>query len=62
MDWMYDQLFNGRRVWVLTMLDTWSRICPVLRVCRIATAWKVISDPPSNWWTPLIRSLEREGV
>jgi putative transposase len=41
MDWMYDQLFDGRRIWVLTMLDTWSRICPVLRVCRIATAWEV---------------------
>ncbi|WP_256439476.1 MULTISPECIES: integrase core domain-containing protein [Microvirga] len=43
MDWMYDQLFDGRRIWVLTMLDTWSRICPVLRVCRIATPWEVIS-------------------
>lgn len=43
MDWMYDQLFDGRRIWVLTVLDTWSRVCPVLRVCRIATALEVTS-------------------
>jgi len=40
---MYDQLFDGRRIWVLTMLDTWSRICPVLRVCQTATALEVTS-------------------
>jgi putative transposase len=22
MDWMYDELFDGRRVWVLTVVDT----------------------------------------
>jgi putative transposase len=38
MDWMYDELFDGRRIWVLTVVDTWSRVCPVLRVCRTATA------------------------
>jgi putative transposase len=43
MDWMYDQLFDGRRIWLLTVLDTWSRVCPVLRVCRIATACEVTS-------------------
>jgi putative transposase len=43
MDWMYDQLFDGRRIWVLTVVDTWSRICPVLRVCRTATALEVTS-------------------
>ena len=43
MDWMYDQLFDGRRIWVLAVLDTWSRVCPVLWVCRTATAWEVTS-------------------
>ena len=42
MDWMYDELFDGRRLWVLTVVDTWSRVCPVLRVCRSATAMEVI--------------------
>ena len=42
MDWMYDELFNGRRLWVLTVVDTWSRICPVMRVCQSATAIEVI--------------------
>jgi putative transposase len=28
MDWMYDELFDGRRLWVLTVVDTWSRVCP----------------------------------
>jgi putative transposase len=30
MDWMYDQLFNGRRLWVLTLVDNFSRVCPAL--------------------------------
>jgi putative transposase len=42
MDWMYDELFDGRRLWVLTVVDTWSRVCPVLRVCRSATSMEVI--------------------
>jgi len=42
MDWMHDELFDGRRLWVLTVVDTWSRLCPVLRVCRSATAMEVI--------------------
>ena len=42
-DSMYDQLFDGRRIWVLTVVDTWSRVCPVLRVCRTATALEVTS-------------------
>jgi putative transposase len=41
-DWMYDELFDGRRLWVLTVVDTWSRVCPVLRVCRSATSMEVI--------------------
>ena len=39
---MQDELFDGRRLWVLTVVDTWSRICPVMRVCRSATAMEVI--------------------
>jgi putative transposase len=42
MDWMYDELFDGRRLWVLTVIDTWSRVCPVMRICRSATAMEVI--------------------
>ena len=42
MDWMHDELFDGRRLWVLTGVDTWSRVCPVMRVCRSTTAMEVI--------------------
>ena len=42
MDWMHDELFDGRRIWVLTVVDTWSRLCPVMRACRSATAMEVI--------------------
>jgi putative transposase len=42
MDWMYDELFDGKRIWVLTVVDTWSRVSPVMRVCRSATAMVVI--------------------
>ena len=42
MDWMFDELFDGRRLWVLTVIDTWSRFSPVMRVCRTATAMEVI--------------------
>ena len=42
MDWLHDELFDGRRLWGLTVVDTWSRICPVIRVCRSATAMDVI--------------------
>jgi putative transposase len=41
MDWMHDAL-SGRRLWVLTVVDTWSRVCPVMRVCRSAAAMEVI--------------------
>ena len=43
MDWMHDALFDGRRLWVLTVIDTWSWGCPVMRVCRSATAMAVIA-------------------
>ena len=42
MDWMHDELFDGRRLWVLALIDTWSRACPMMRVCRSATAMEVI--------------------
>jgi transposase InsO family protein len=41
---MNDELFDGRRVWVLTVVDTWSRVFPVMRVCRSATAMEVIEQ------------------
>ena len=28
MDWMYDELFDGRRVWVLTIVDNFSGVSP----------------------------------
>lgn len=42
MDFVSDVQFDGRRLWVLTVVDTWSRICPVMRVCRSATAMVAI--------------------
>lgn len=42
MDWMHHELFDGRRLWVLTVIDTWSRVFPVMRVCRSPTAFEVI--------------------
>ena len=41
-DWMHNKLFDGRRLWVLTVVDTWIRICPVMRARRKATAMLVI--------------------
>jgi putative transposase len=35
MDRMYDHLFDGRRLWVLTVIDTWSRVCPVMRIWQL---------------------------
>jgi len=32
MDWMYDELFDGKRIWILTVVDTWSQVCLVMRV------------------------------
>ncbi len=43
MDWIYDGLFDGRRIPVLMMVDTYSRVCPALRVCRVATAAEAVS-------------------
>ncbi len=43
MDWMFNETIDGKRLWVLTVIDTWSRVCPVMRVCRSATAMEGIS-------------------
>lgn len=40
MQWVHDELFDGLRI--LTVVDTFSRVCPVMRVCRSATAIEVI--------------------
>lgn len=42
MDWMYDEIFDGRRIWELPVIDIWSRVCPVMRVCRSPTALEVV--------------------
>jgi transposase InsO family protein len=42
MDWMHDELFDGRRLWVLTVVDTYSQVCPIMRVYPSATAMEVI--------------------
>jgi len=42
MEWMYDELFNRKRIRVLTAVDTWSRICPIMYVTRSAIAQTVI--------------------
>lgn len=42
MDWMFDETFDGKRLWVLTMIDTWSRVSPGIQVCRSATAMEVV--------------------
>jgi putative transposase len=54
MDWIYDELFDGRRIWVLTVVDIWSRLCPVLRVCRQAKAAEVVEA--------LRQAVERHGI
>jgi putative transposase len=42
MDRVDDELFDGRRLWVLTVVDAWSRICPVndarTRICKARLA------------------------
>jgi putative transposase len=39
MDRMHDELFDGRRLCVLTVVDTWSMMCPVMRVCNRRLRW-----------------------
>ena len=50
MDWMHDELFDGRRLWVLTLVDAWSQVCPVMRerLCDLAleaSSKPIITDP-----------------
>ena len=42
-DWMYDQLLKGKRIWILTVVDTWSRIDLVICVIRSTIAQAVIA-------------------
>ena len=42
-DWMYDQLFDGSRLWVLTLVDNFSRLCPALWVGHQAKTSDVVS-------------------
>jgi hypothetical protein len=39
----YNRLFDGRRIWGLTMVDTYRCLCPALRVYRVTSAAEVIS-------------------
>ena len=32
MDWMCDELLDGRRIWVLTIVDNFSRVSPAIWV------------------------------
>ena len=43
MDWMYDQLFDGRQLWVLTLVDNFSRVCPALWAGHQAKTSDVVS-------------------
>ncbi len=42
MDWMCDELFDGRRIWVLTIVDNLSRVSPAVWVGRRARATDVV--------------------
>ena len=42
MDWMCDELFDGRRIWVLTIVDNFSRVSPAIWVGRQARATDVV--------------------
>jgi hypothetical protein len=39
----HDRLFDRRRIWRLTVVDTYRRLCPALRVYRVTSAAEVIS-------------------
>ena len=38
MDWMCDELFDGRRIWILTIVDNFSRVSPAIWVGQQARA------------------------
>ena len=42
MDWMADELFDGSRIWVLTIVDNFSRVSPRLWAGRRAQAVDVV--------------------
>ena len=43
MDWMYDELFDGTRLWILTLIDNFSRVCPALWAGHQAKTSDVVS-------------------
>lgn len=43
MDWMCDQLYDGRRLWVLTIVDNFSKLSPALWVGHQAKTSDVVS-------------------
>ena len=42
MDWMCDELFDGRRIWILTIVDNFSRVGPGISVSRQARVSDVV--------------------
>ena len=42
MDWMWDELFGGRRIWVLTIVGNFSRVSPAIWVGQQARATDVV--------------------
>lgn len=40
---MFGETFDGKQILVLTVIDTWGRVCPVMRVCRSAAAIALIA-------------------
>ena len=41
MDFVHDQLFDGRRFRILTVIDEWSRESVILAACRTNTKSKI---------------------
>ena len=50
MVWIHEELFAGRRIWALTVVDVWSCLCPVPRACRQAKAAEVVEALWSRPW------------
>ena len=42
MDWMVDETYDGRRIWILTIVDNFTRVSPQLHVTRRALATNVV--------------------
>lgn len=64
MDWMYDQLFDGTRLWGLTVVDNNVRLCPVIKVCRTAAAMAVVeslSEAAKTYGMPMHIRCSNDG-